>query len=171
MRHVVMRSSGAGSWARVPGAGRYEVSDGGQVRSLVGKRPRLLKTPLDAHGYPQVNIYRDDRTRWHVQVHKLVALVHIGPRSEVDIRHLDGDKTNNAVSNLAYGTRSENLLDEVRLGKHRQAQKTVCIRDHEFTPENTYLNTSTGRPRRVCRECMRDARRRWKTMQQERRAS
>lgn len=164
-------SAEAASWARIPGAGRYEVSNAGQVRSLAGRRPRLLKTPPDAYGYPQVNIYRDDRSRWHAQVHNLVALVHIGPRSGADIRHLDGDKTNNAATNLAYGTRSENVLDEVRLGRHKQAQKTACDRGHQFTPENTYLNTSTGRPRRVCRECMRDARRRWKTAQQERRAS
>jgi HNH endonuclease len=45
-------------------------------------------------------------------------------------------------------THAENL----RRGKGNQnAQKTHCIRGHEFTPENTYRQSGGGRGCRICR--------------------
>ena len=50
-----------------------------------------------------------------VYVHELVLLAFVGPRPAMDerceIRHLDGDKTNNHLSNLKYGTVKENAAD------------------------------------------------------------
>lgn len=40
----------------------------------------------------------------------------------------------------------------------RNARKTHCARGHEFTPENTYLKGG----KRSCRECGRQATRRWR---------
>lgn len=44
----------------------------------------------------------------------------------------DDDPDNNALPNLAWGTNSDNMLDAVRNGTHREARKTHCIRNHEF---------------------------------------
>lgn len=42
----------------------------------------------------------------------------IGPRPLFsDILHLDHDPSNNALTNLAYGTRRENLLMDYKVGK------------------------------------------------------
>lgn len=97
----------------------YEVSNLGRVRRVPSViirsngrvqtiRERILKLSTDEWGYPQVRV--DGRTR---KVHTLVASAFLGPRPTPDsvIRHLDGDPSNNAVGNLAYGSASENVLD------------------------------------------------------------
>lgn len=44
------------------------------------------------------------------QVHALVLLAFVGPYpAGCEILHLDGNPTNNTLTNLRYGTRSENL--------------------------------------------------------------
>ncbi len=51
-------------------------------------------------------------------VHALVALAFIGPRPDgYDVMHIDGTRTNNAVGNLRYGTRSENCLQAYAEGR------------------------------------------------------
>jgi len=56
-------------------------------------------------------------TRRRAFVHVLVAEVFIGPRLRgLQVRHLDCDKYNNTVSNLAYGTPSDNAADSIRCG-------------------------------------------------------
>lgn len=48
-------------------------------------------------------------------LHSLVMLTFVGPRPMgFIIRHLDDDKTNNKLSNLRYGTYSENAIDAVK---------------------------------------------------------
>lgn len=51
----------------------------------------------------------------HVSVHSLVARTFLGPRpAGAHIHHIDGDKRNNAPSNLEYVTPTENQLREHR---------------------------------------------------------
>lgn len=145
-------------WRQVPGVSpAYEVSDLGRVRSLkryAGTNLRVLATPLDSRGRPSVCIDRKAR-----RVHQLVALAFLGPRPEgMEVRHLDGDMTNNRLSNLAYGTHAENIADQVRHGTHHMATRTHCPKGHEYTPENTL----TWKSSRTCRECGRKRSRAWK---------
>lgn len=106
-------------WRFIPGYSKnYMVSKYGRVKSVErtmirsnGRpqrvRERILKSSCDEWGYPQVRI--DGKT---VKVHKAVALAFLGDRPEsFEIRHLDGDSTNNKVENLKYGSHSENVLD------------------------------------------------------------
>jgi DNA-binding LacI/PurR family transcriptional regulator len=48
----------------------------------------------------------------------LIAKAFLPPpeASQDEVRHLDGDKTNNAIENLAWGTRKENGEDMARHG-------------------------------------------------------
>lgn len=151
-------------WRDIPGwEGIYIVSDDGHVKSLprsMRNRAGVLKpypgrqlTPtLDVNGYAVVTLCRGRIERRTVKVHRLVLLAFVGPCLDgMEGCHNDGDKTNNAVSNLRWDTASANSLDKVRHGVHHMSRRTHCKHGHEFTPENTYLRNGT----RYCRTCRR----------------
>jgi hypothetical protein len=110
----------------------------------------MALTP-DPKGYIGIKLGAgNDRFR---RVNRLVLEAFVGtPLPGQVCRHLDGDKTNNRVENLCWGSTRENNLDIVRHGRHRNATKAGCIRGHAFTEENTFV-TSLGT--RQCRECHR----------------
>lgn len=153
------------TWRPVVGfEGLYEVSSQGRVHSV--RRPqskgphrmvggRQLRLTATGRGYVQVNLC-DAEGVHRREVHILVAAAFIGPRPDgAQIRHLDGNGLNNEVSNLMYGTPSENLADAVRHGTHAWASRSTCSRGHPYTPENT--RRDPARPRtRLCRTCRRD---------------
>lgn len=54
-------------------------------------------------------------------VHTLVMEAFVGPAPKgQEVRHLDGDPSNNRLGNLAYGSRSQNLRDNKWQGKPRK---------------------------------------------------
>ena len=144
-------------WRPVAGYHGYEVSDGGQVRSLdrsdsVGRRVRgrVLNPGVGSSGYPVVSLC--DGGKHSAHVHKLVAAAFIGPCPPgLEVRHRVADKTRNGVENLHYGTKSENAQDRVQHGNDAHARQTHCVRGHEFTTENTRVHNR----KRHCRECAR----------------
>lgn len=103
-------------WLDVVGyEGLYRVSDLGRVS---GPRRRVLAAPPNRRGYPQVGLYKAGQRRRTVFVHQLVAAAFIGPRPEgQECLHRDGDSGNPVLSNLRYGTHSDNLLDAVAHGR------------------------------------------------------
>jgi hypothetical protein len=139
--------------------GLYEVSDHGRVRSWRNNKwgraaePKILNHWSATKNQHQKIFLSVDGVRTPLWVHRLVMAAFVGPCPDGEqVRHLDGDATNNHLDNLAYGTQSDNELDKVRHGKHRNASKTHCIHGHEFTPENTLPQCAT-RPGRTCRTC------------------
>jgi hypothetical protein len=78
---------------------------------------KQLKSSPSYGGYLKValcNAPRKPRTR---HVHALILETFVGPKpSNKECRHLDGDNTNNALSNLCWGTPQENHADAVRHG-------------------------------------------------------
>lgn len=148
----------------VPGYPDYEVSSSGDVRSKArissngrGAYMRPLKT-LAQHtspkGYRGVGLYRDGKYKRHL-VHRLMALAFYGP-SPLQVRHLNGNPGDNRLSNLAYGTNSQNQQDSLQHGTHVSASKTHCKRGHEFNEANTYRYVNgNGSPARACRACRR----------------
>jgi hypothetical protein len=102
-------------WKDIPGfEERYQVSSLGSVRSFARyKDGRLLKPGKASHGYYTVSFGRNNSKT----VHSLVALAFIGPCPKgMEILHIDGTRTNNALSNLRYGTRTDNILDAIKHG-------------------------------------------------------
>jgi HNH endonuclease/NUMOD4 motif len=110
------------TWRPVPGfEGLYEVSNFGRVRSLGrpsrnGIRsfsPRMLRPGPSNYGHLSVVLGRRN-TR---MVHQLVLQAFVGSRPlGMEVRHLDGDPTNNRLENLCWGTRTENIHDAMRHG-------------------------------------------------------
>ena len=154
---------GSSEWLPVVGyEGLYEVSVLGRVRSVDrvvngrwGDR-RMGGVVLSPGGSsrPHVQLCRDGEKKY-VKVSKLVAEAFLGKRPADNVlRHLNDDPFDNRLVNLVYGTYSDNAYDSVRNGRHHEANKTRCRYGHEFTPENTYIQPSTGGRR--CRICKRE---------------
>lgn len=78
---------------------------------------RTLALQVHRDGYLEVHLPQAERSNKHMMVHTLVALAFHGERPQgLVITHLDGDKRNNAPSNLAYRTHRDNVLDKVTHG-------------------------------------------------------
>lgn len=148
-------------WLPVVGfEGMYEVSDHGRVKSLpcrvpygsngatVGRRGRIMKpwwvsNQGNRQGTLVVGLGRGNRFR----VSHLVLEAFVGPCPDGQIaRHLDDDKANNHISNLVWGTYSENSYDAVRNKRHGMANKTHCPKGHP-------LDGAWGNGKRYCRTC------------------
>jgi len=151
-------------WRPIEGfEGLYEVSDEGQIRSLerrvrsgqrggfrtVGERI-LVANVANKNGHLRVGLRKDGRTipMW---VHRAVAKAFIpNPEGHPYALHGPGGPADNRVSNLRWGTHSDNVLDMFRQGERKA--RTHCKRQHELTPENVY--TPPGKPQvRACRKC------------------
>ena len=117
-------------WKDIPGyEGRYQASTEGRIRS-VSHRVRLVAHGKETTRLMQGRVLRPGRycKSGHVSVvlghgaggspvHRLVALTFLGPAPDgCEVCHNDGDPTNNALSNLRYDTRSENIKDVLRQG-------------------------------------------------------
>jgi hypothetical protein len=154
-------------WRPVPGyEGSYEVSENGDVRSLTRKKlcrdgrtrsykGRTLTPVLDpTTGYLKVILWIDNQGRTR-PLHRLVAEAFLPAVPGCDVVcHSDGSRGNNHVSNLRWGTHSDNMYDNVKHGGNRQALQTHCKRGHPFDDENTYRMPQHP-DRRQCRECKR----------------
>jgi hypothetical protein len=114
---------GIGAWRPIPGLPGYEVSSFGEVRSLprviqrCGRSARIpgrtLRPTLLKVGYLALTI--GGVTRY---VHHLVCDAFHGPcPTGMERRHLNGSRTCNWASNLAYGTSIENHADMRRHGR------------------------------------------------------
>lgn len=116
-------------WREVSGYdGRYEVSDGGQVRSQYFGEWRLLRQRLNRYGYPQVNLKSHQKGN-SATVHSLVATAFIGPRPHgLCVNHKDGFKPNNKLSNLEYVTPLENTSHATKLGLMLRGERNAAAR-------------------------------------------
>lgn len=165
-------------WLPVPGwEGIYEASNLGRVKSLSRKvrhfaggyrvtKDRILRGSLTANGYVLVTL-RHDGVGERVFAHRIICRTFHGAPDDasLEVRHLDGCRTNNAASNLAWGTRSENNYDKTLHGTNHQVNKTHCPSGHEYTVDNTYVDT---RGSRNCRTCKRASADRWKAANRDR---
>jgi hypothetical protein len=62
-------------------------------------------------------------------VHKIVLTTFVGPRPKgMECRHLNGDRGDNRLENLRWGTRMENLADMVRHGTDPQGERNGAAR-------------------------------------------
>lgn len=143
------------NWKPVPEfEGLYEVSDLGNVRSL--RKGIILKPSYsNSGGYPMV-IFRRNKLSFARYNHRLVMEVFVGPCPDgLEVRHLDGNPKNPALTNLAYGTHAENMYDKAQHGTDHNVAKTHCPQGHEYSKENTYVYVypKDGTTRRTCRIC------------------
>lgn len=110
-------------WKPVLNYEDYFVSNYGRVRSTKSGKEKLLKAYSITGNYLGVRFYKDGKTT-NQKVHQLVLLAFVGQRPDgMVVRHLDGNRQNNQLTNLAYGTHKENAADRSRHGTHNQFGK------------------------------------------------
>lgn len=135
-------------WKDIPMyEGKYQVSNMGRVKSLNRTSPRgnhtltikggilsPTKVGKRCNQYLAVNLVQHAQYKTF-KVHRLVAMSFLdNHRNCEQINHKDGNKLNNALDNLEWCTRSENLLHAYRTGlidlsKRRQNNKTKNVID------------------------------------------
>ena len=120
------------AWKDIPGyEGYYQASTFGKIRSLdklitqIGRWGELVtrkypgKTFIFKPHAKDSDYYSVRFNNKRFSVHTLILLTFKGPMPiDCDvIRHLDGKPFNNELTNLSYGTFSDNVIDIYRQGK------------------------------------------------------
>ena len=138
-------------WLPIKGAeGKLEVSNIGRVRSVervvaFGCRKRTIHSTIrkqseDRDGYRIVE---------NIKVHRAVAEAFISnPENKPQVNHIDGNKTNNAVSNLEWATQAENMR---HASKNGLAKHVSVIRDDG---EKYYTVAEAAKANGVCESCI-----------------
>lgn len=122
----------------IAGFPRYAINENGTVISVCSRngkgkdRPwanaNRVKPGTDRDGYQIVSLCHDGKKRTK-SVHTLVLKTFIGPCSDGMVcRHLDGNQTNNHVSNLAWGTPYENSQDMILHGTSNKGDKHGMVK-------------------------------------------
>lgn len=138
---VALEPTPAERWLPIPGYPGYEVSDWGRVHSYrinrtnskdpnkprIGSIPRIIGgTQRSGHILVNLQGMGPNETR-AAGVHVLVLEMFVGPCPPgCEACHKDGNPGNNHVSNLYWGTRSENIRDAFRHGTSNKAKLLVA---------------------------------------------
>lgn len=130
--------TGVEEWRPIVGwEGWYEVSSLGRIKRLKGfpgvTWPGRILMPINlSFGYHGINLCKPGIMRTK-RIHALVARAFLGPMPEGMVtNHKDGNKKNNAPSNLEYVTQLENTAHAMRLGlTQRKGSKNAAAKLHE----------------------------------------
>lgn len=84
-----------------------------QDGSLVNPQGKIIKCNINFYGYKATKIRSKSLGSINILVHRLAAYQKFGHKVfKTDcVRHLDGNKLNNSISNIEIGTLSDNMMD------------------------------------------------------------
>lgn len=121
----------------------YYVSNYGRIKSIERpiwcvannsysiRKERILKpNNCNSKGYYRVPIPTNGKSKLY-SVHRLVAVAFIpNPKNLPQINHIDGNKSNNRVSNLEWCTNNENMQHAIKTGL-QQTDRQKSIMSHK----------------------------------------
>lgn len=91
----------------IPAYPWYRISEEGQVVRI--STGNTISWQDNGKGYKMVKLYSEKHPQGkHCLVHRLVMSTFFPIGGKMDVNHMDGDKANNSVRNLAWTTKSEN---------------------------------------------------------------
>lgn len=119
----------------------YLISDYGRILNQQTKT--LKKTPLDNNGYPQVALYKNNKGKTF-QVHRLEYKTFYPEQDLTNkvINHIDGDKTNNSLSNLECVTYQKNNHHAEYAIKTHSCSKAVLMFDKDGNIINEFSSVA-----------------------------
>lgn len=117
-----------GNWTYIPGFNnRYIISKDGEIKSAFGvNKGKLLSPSVNKQGYAMIALQTDTGkdNRKLIRVHTLVIESFVRKlQTGEEINHIDGNKTNNKLSNLEITTKESNnkkYLDLKEIGLTQQ---------------------------------------------------
>lgn len=139
----------------IPGyEGLYSVNKHGIVVSAPRKTTagilggKVLTPQREKNGYYRVTLSKDGEARRY-SVHRLVLLTFCGePTPGQEARHLDGNRGNNALDNLRWGSRHENAMDRSVHGTHpdRRGEKHPMSKISDRDAAEIHALATSGQP-------------------------
>jgi predicted house-cleaning noncanonical NTP pyrophosphatase (MazG superfamily) len=125
-------------WKDINGyEGLYEISDLGNVKSHSFKNPKNLSQHLNAKGYLNVKLYKENKKQGF-QVHRLVAIAFIpNPENKPEVNHKKGIKKDNRATELEWNTSSENKIHSVEVLNNISKRRVFNKKQIEYIRENT----------------------------------
>lgn len=120
--------------------GLYVVTSDGTIIGL--KSGKELK-PMNMRGYLRVKLYKNAKSKTH-SIHRLVASAFIpNDQGKEQVNHIDGNKSNNNVSNLEWVTQSENQIHAYLNGLNSTEHANMATRKRvlQKTIEGELLKT------------------------------
>lgn len=108
---------------QIPGFPSYTIDECGNVYGPQGPKPLYL----GPKGYYYVSMWNKNTNKHcRFNVHKLVALTYIpNPNNYSVINHIDGNKTNNSISNLEWCTQRDNIHHAYKTGLTRNYKPII----------------------------------------------
>jgi hypothetical protein len=131
-------------WKEVPGSNnRYQVSNYGRVKSFsLNKDEGKIMKSSTIKGFKFIQL-KIDGSIFRYYVHKLVAKVWLNEPSheQTIVTHLDGNITNNHVSNLKWMSKDELTIQhrELNLQKPVSAKRTKTITNSKLKENDIVL--------------------------------
>lgn len=115
-------------WKVIQGFENYLVSSLGNVKTVKGNFKKVIYDNKNSYGY--VELWKNNKGK-KFRIHRLVAETFIpNYANKEQVNHIDGDKTNNCVSNLEWVTPKENIrhainnnLSSIKYGSSNLASK------------------------------------------------
>src|SRR5699024_1760168 len=125
----------------------YLVSNLGRVKSKprTGTRGGILKELYSSWQYNRVNLYKNGGMN-SFTIHRLVAQAFLpNPENKPQVNHKDGNKLNNALSNLEWVTQSENQLHAYKTRLQKVKRKKANEVRHEQTKRKVMQLSMDGK--------------------------
>jgi hypothetical protein len=110
-------------WAPIQDYPNYKVSTLGRVQNII--TGKFLKPQQNRGGYNYFCIINESGKK-HRDIHRLLSLAFIpNINNKKCVDHIDGDKTNNNITNLRWATHTENNRNSMKRSHNKSGIKGV----------------------------------------------
>ena len=140
-------------YRRVEGFDDYIVSNYGEVWSLKGRSPRLIKQAIDNYGYYTFVLCKNTY-RKSIKTHTLVGDNFIGKRiGAMTFDHVDRNRTNNRSDNIRLATRSEQCVNRKQFKNNTTGHTNIYYQCDNKRDNKYYIIKIQRNKKKVLDKC------------------